>query len=84
LLYKKKHKLSKNFYRTHLECAKQWNTCIPTSVESKLPSVKKVLYNRLNKKKTFRVLIVVYLPFACVAKLATKIKIWMFGHNISF
>jgi hypothetical protein len=39
LLYKKKQNLSEEFYRTHLECGKQWNTCIQTSVESKLQSV---------------------------------------------
>jgi hypothetical protein len=39
LLYKKKQNLSEKLYRTHLECGKQWNACIQTSVESKLQSV---------------------------------------------
>jgi hypothetical protein len=39
LLYKKKQNLGEKFYRTDLECGKQWNTCIQTSVESKLQVV---------------------------------------------
>ena len=75
LLYKKKKTLSEKFYRTHLECGKRWNTCIQTSVESKLPSI-------LQVKQTFKVLVIVHLLFSCIAKLATKIKIQMFGHHM--
>ena len=37
-LQEKRQNLSEKFYRTDLECGKQWNTCIQTSFESKLQS----------------------------------------------
>ena len=76
LLYKKKQNQVRNFCRTHLECGKQWHTCIQTSVVSKFQSGLQV-----KQKKTFKVLVIVYLPFSCIAELASKIKIQIFGHN---
>jgi len=39
LLYKKKQNQVRNFCRTHLECGKQWHTCIQTSAVSKFQSL---------------------------------------------
>jgi len=51
-LYMQEQKVNEKLYRTHLECAIQWNTlrnCIQTAIEYKLQYVNEALYDKWKK-----------------------------------